>query len=54
MGYGTRSHDWELGELESMNTLCLYPVSLYQSGFLFDVIQPIVADHLECQADMPH
>jgi hypothetical protein len=37
MGYGTRPHDWELDELESMKTLYLAVSLVY-------VTQPIVAD----------
>jgi hypothetical protein len=40
-GYGTRPYDWELDELESMKTLSLGKLP---------VIQPIAADHHECQA----
>jgi hypothetical protein len=36
MGYGARPHDWELDELESMNSVSL--------SLLVYVTQPIVAD----------
>jgi len=49
MGYGTRSHDRKLGELESMKTLSRCP-----STSLLYVTQPIVADQHECQAGVPH
>src|SRR5271163_933876 len=31
MGYGTRPHDWELNEFESMKTLCLAVPFVYVS-----------------------
>ena len=48
-GYGTRSHDWELDELESMKTLSLsvYLRLTLQQVTCCYIVQPIVADHHE-------
>ena len=50
MGYGTRSREWELNESESVKTLSPC-VSVSRK---LPVIQPIAADHHECQTGMSH
>jgi hypothetical protein len=42
MGYGTRPHDWRLGELESMETLSVVPRMVVPQKF--PAIQTIVAN----------